>query len=61
MSPLHAPDHVIAKLPVMRLLYDENDPVRDHSVLLGHKLLKLGKDVKLVLFKEYVHGFATMD
>lgn len=39
----------------------ESDPLRDPSYEFALKLKKLGVDVKLLLMKEYIHGFDSFD
>ncbi len=39
----------------------EVDPLRDPSYELTLRLKRLGKDVKLLLMREYMHGFNSFD
>ena len=39
----------------------ESDPLRDPSYEFSLKLKKAGVDVKLILMKDYIHGFDELD
>jgi acetyl esterase/lipase len=39
----------------------EVDPLRDSSYEFAHRLARIGKDVKLILLRDYMHGFNNFD
>ena len=39
----------------------ENDCLRDHSFEMAIRILKVGGQARLIMMKDYIHGFQSMD
>lgn len=66
LSPLNAPDELLALLPQIVMTSCEADVLRDQPILFMDRLLKIdgGKDpnrAKLIFFRDYCHGFNSFD
>lgn len=61
MSPLIAPDAMLRRMPPTKFMVAEVDSLRDHSFAMALKLLKLGVRSKVILMKDFIHGFNSMD
>ncbi|CAD8096379.1 unnamed protein product [Paramecium primaurelia] len=61
MSPSIASDEILVRFPPTRIVLGTNDPLHDESFRLANKLLKLGKDVKIIEYKWMPHGFLSFD
>lgn len=61
MSPLYAPDSMIRLIPPCKLMIAENDCLRDHSLAMGMRLLKLGNYCQVIMMKDFIHGFNNID
>jgi len=60
-SPLMCPDDILKKFPPTRISVCENDPLRDGGLLFALKLKKAGADVKVDLYRDFIHGFLSFD
>ena len=61
MSPLLAPDSIIRRLPPCKFMVAEVDSLRDHSFSMAIRILRLGGRCKVILMKDFIHGFNSMD
>ena len=61
LSPMQAPDAMLRLLPPCKFMMAENDCLRDHSIEMGMRMLKLGKYCKLILMRDFIHGFHNFD
>ena len=61
MSPLYMEDNFLRYLPPVRIFGGTSDPLRDDSIYFMEKLLKLNKDIKMIEFKYFPHGFLNYD
>ena len=61
MSPLYAPDAMLRRLPPTKLMVAEIDCLRDHSFALCIRMLKVGASCQVILMKDFIHGFQSMD
>lgn len=61
MSPLVAPDAMLRLMPPTKFMVAEVDSLRDHSFVMALRLLKLGVRSKVILMKDFIHGFNSMD
>ena len=61
VSPLNAPDAMLKRLPPCRFMVAEVDCLRDHSFLMGLRILKLGEYCYIILMNDFIHGFNNMD
>ena len=61
MSPFYAPNAMIKLLPPCKFMMAENDPLRDHSLAMGLRMLKQGNYCKLILMKDFIHAFLNFD
>lgn len=57
MSPKYIPDDVLAKFPPCRFITAGLDPLRDESIRLMVRLLKVGVNGKWIDFRYCYHGF----
>lgn len=57
LSPVLASDSLLSCLPPVRIMVPANDPLRDESFNLTHRLAKLNHDVKLKEYLYMPHGF----
>lgn len=57
ISPLLAPDSILSYFPSTRIMAGTKDPLRDMSFGFLQKLVKLHRDVKLVEYEHFPHGF----
>jgi acetyl esterase len=60
-SPVLTPDEIMQKFPPVRIFCCECDPLRDQAFNFALRLKKLGGDVKLHIFHDYIHGFLSFD
>lgn len=60
LSPFHAPDHVLRKLPPVYLMASEMDPFLDDSVEVAARLHQLGNKVDFQVAAEVSHGFLQL-
>ena len=61
LSPLYAPDCMLRLIPPCKFMIAENDGLRDHSLAMAIRLLKLGNFCQVILMKDFVHGFKSLD
>ena len=61
ISPIIAPDYILAKLPRVRIMVAANDPLRDESFNLTNRLTKLDHDVKLKEYLYMPHGYLNFN
>jgi acetyl esterase/lipase len=61
LSPVFAPDSILAKFPPTRIMACEADPLRDPAFEFALRLQKLGVDIRMYLMKDYIHGFNSFD
>jgi acetyl esterase/lipase len=61
LSPVIASDNILKKYPPTRIIACEVDSMRDHSYDLVYKLRKSNVDARLILMKDYIHGFNSFD
>ena len=61
LSPLLAPDEMLKRFPPSKIMAVENDPLRDQAYDMTLRILKLGGSCKLILMKDYIHGFQNFD
>jgi len=61
LSPVCASDEILSQLPPVRIVIGTRDPLHDESWRFMHKLTKLKKDVKMVVYTEMPHGFLSYD
>lgn len=57
MSPMVAPDEMLASLPPLYLVGCHLDPLLDDSVMFARKLRSLGRTVDLHMIEDLPHGF----
>ena len=56
-SPKFIPDKYLEKFPPWRFMIGGLDPLRDESIRMTVRLLKLNIDVKLLEYRYWFHGF----
>mmetsp|Transcript_12581 Transcript_12581/g.10793 ORF Transcript_12581/g.10793 Transcript_12581/m.10793 type:complete len:149 (+) Transcript_12581:1487-1933(+) len=61
LSPLKAPDEFLKKLPPVRMIVGDMDPLHDDCWRFADKLRKLNKNVNLIVYKGIPHGFLGYD
>lgn len=61
ISPIHAENEVLSKMPKTRLMICMDDPLVDDQFRMTHKLLKAGVDVKAVAFRHFIHGMLSLN
>ena len=61
ISPLYAPDAMLRRLPPVKLMVAEVDCLRDQAFALAIRILKLGGYCQLILMRDFIHGFQSMD
>ena len=61
LSPLFMDDKIMKLLPPIRIVGGSSDPLRDDSILLFQKLVKLNVDVTMKEIKYFPHGFLNYD
>lgn len=61
LSPLLAPDEMLKRFPPSKIMVVENDPLRDQGYDMAFRILQLGGSCKLILMKDYIHGFQNFD
>jgi len=61
LSPLMASDELLSKLPPVRMFVGTKDPLHDDCWRFTQRLMNLGRDVRLVAYKEMPHGFLNYD
>ena len=61
LSPLLCCDALLKEFPPVEFLIAENDCLRDQSLAMALRLLKLGKHCKVHMMREFIHGFHNMD
>lgn len=61
LSPINLADEILAKLPPIRIMVGDNDPLHDDCWRFTDRLRKLGKDVALSVYKDMCHGFLGYD
>jgi acetyl esterase/lipase len=61
MSPVITPDNILARFPKTFIITCEADPLRDPQLEFALRLKRLGVPTKIVLMKEYIHGFCSFD
>ena len=57
LSPGIAPDELLKKFPKTRIMVASNDPLRDESIKITHRLAKVGVDVYLKEYMYLPHGY----
>jgi acetyl esterase len=57
VSPLSAPDAVLAQLPPTLIITAEFDPLRDEGEAYAHRLRSMGVDVRYECALNTIHGF----
>jgi hormone-sensitive lipase len=60
-SPLFMSENVLKELPPIRIFGGTSDPLRDDSFYFMEKLLNLNKNVSMMEFKYFPHGFLNYD
>ena len=60
-NPSVTPDEILEKFPPCHMYVCEVDPLRDAAFNLGLRLKKLGREVKIDLMQDYIHGFQSFD
>lgn len=58
-SPALAEDAVLAKLPRVRIVVGDRDPLMDQSIKFANRLARLKVDVKCKIFQSMPHGFCS--
>eukprot|EP01016_Furgasonia_blochmanni_P048210 TRINITY_DN7152_c0_g1_i1.p2 TRINITY_DN7152_c0_g1~~TRINITY_DN7152_c0_g1_i1.p2 ORF type:complete len:171 (-),score=14.89 TRINITY_DN7152_c0_g1_i1:60-572(-) len=61
LTPTVASDELLKEMPPVRMIMGTNDVLHDCALIFAHRLLKLGKDVKLEIYREMPHGFMSFD
>ena len=61
MSPLLAPNAMLERLPPSKFMVAEVDALRDNSFVMAKRLLKLDRVCQVILMKDFIHGFNSMD
>lgn len=61
LSPIYASDELLEKLPPIRMMVGEKDPLHDDCWRLVDRLKKLNKDIKMTVYKDLSHGFLGYD
>ena len=61
LSPIHASDEFLSKMPPVRIISGTNDPLHDDIWRLMQKLQNLGKEVKATIYEGVPHGFLSLD
>jgi len=57
LSPIYTPRFILQKLPPVRIVVCEVDPVRDQGVHFALQLKRAGVDTKLYYMRDYNHAF----
>jgi len=61
LSPIMASDEMLSKLPPVRIITGNIDPLHDDSWRLMHRMQALQKDVKMIVYDNMPHGFMSFD
>jgi len=61
LSPIHLSNELLERLPPIRMMVGENDPLHDECWRFVDKLRKLNKDIFLTVYKDMCHGFLGYD
>ena len=61
ISPLIACDALLARFPPIEFLLAENDSLRDHTLEMSIRLMRLGVHTKVHMMREFIHGFHNLD
>jgi hormone-sensitive lipase len=56
ISPVYAPQELLRKFPKTVLVVNELDPVSFHSLRFAEKLMLSGASLKVMFFKDVIHG-----
>jgi len=61
MSPIIAPNAMLRRLPLCKIMVAEVDALRDHAFEMAIRILRLGGRCKVIMMKDFIHGFNSMD
>jgi len=61
LSPILASEELLSKLPKTRIMVGNKDPLHDEAWRLTDKMRKLGRDIRMVVYKDMPHGFLGYD
>jgi len=61
LSPLMASDEMLERLPPMRIITGNSDPLHDDNWRLLHRMQALEKNVKMIVYDNMPHGFMSFD
>jgi hormone-sensitive lipase len=61
VSPILASEEFLKQLPAIRIAVGDEDPLHDDCWRFLDKLIKVGKDAKLTIFKGFMHGMLNYD
>jgi len=61
LSPTHLSEDLLRKLPPMRIMVGDSDPLHDECWRFTDKLRKIGHDVFLTVYRDMCHGFLGFD
>ena len=61
ISPLLAPDAMLRRIPPCIFMVGENDCLRDQAFKMTLRILKLKGFCHLIVMKDYIHGFKSLD
>jgi len=61
LSPIHLSEELLRKLPAIRIMVGDADPLHDECWRFTDKLRKIGHDVFLTVYRDMCHGFLGYD
>lgn len=61
LSPILFSDEVLRLLPPIRMACGDKDILRDDCLRFLHRLVKVRHNIKMILYKELVHGYLNLD
>lgn len=61
LSPALVPDEVLKRFPPVKIMVGARDPLLDQSIEFAQRLHLLEKDVRLMVYSGFGHGFLSFD